>query len=497
MTAHFGIHLSKKCSFKTKHTLKRSTTVRRILKLTATWGVMLLCVITSSFSTAQSEVIFTVDQLQEDLSFWRNRLETKHPLIYLYRTKVEVDHFFDSLNSEIDHPMTEIEFFKLVAPVSWFLCDGHNTILPTNSVLDEMRETKLLLPFDLTYFEGRLHVIRNLSDNLEIKLGDEIKAINGIEVSKIREQILHLVPKEGNSDQLGIGVLNDLFRFYYHILYGFSDQHQLTIRYPDDSEMEFSTNSRNLTDIRATRTLRHPEFARIPRGIYFKELDEGKSAILTISTFDQETLKHSKQRFRPEIRGVFKQLKKSKTQNLIIDLRDNEGGNPDLVKVLLKHLFDHRFEQAKEFRIVKNPSAENFTDRTKKKWYPGFGIGKYSPAHTHFDGKILVLQNENTFSAGVEVLSVLRKYDRATFLGRESGGNPVIMGGFISKTRWKLPNTKLQFSSGTHCTLYEDFDKNTGRGIIPDIEIPRNLSDALNKKDACLEFALEMLREGK
>lgn len=471
--------------------------MRRNLKLTATWGLMLFCVITSSFSTAQSEAVFTVDQLQEDLSFWRNRLETKHPLIYLYRTKIEVDHFFDSLNSGLDHPMTEIEFYKHIAPVSSFLCDGHNSILPNNAVMDDMRETKLLLPFDLEYFDGRLYVVRNLSDNLDIKSGDEVKAINGIDVYEIREQILRLVPKEGNNDQLGIGVLNDLFRFYYHILYGFSDQQQLTIQYPDDSKKEFSVNSRNLNDIRATRTLKYPESTRVPRGIYFKKLDGGKNAILTISTFDQETLKHSKQRFRSEIRRIFRQLKKAETKNLIIDLRDNSGGNPDFVKVLLKHLFDHRFEQAKEFRIVKNPDAEEFYDRTKKKWLPWFGIGEFSPAHNHFDGEIIVLHDENTFSAGVVVLSILRKYGRARFIGTESGGNPAVMGGFIVKTSWELPNTKLQFSSGTHCTLYEDFDKNTGHGIIPDIEISRTLFDTLTKHDACLEFALDMLRKEK
>ena len=451
-----------------------------------------------TFVSAQTNVDleknYPASQLQTDFSFWRNRLETKHPLIYLYRTKTEVDHFFDSLSTAIDHPMTEIEFFKHIAPVSWFLCDGHNTILPSRAVMGEMRKTKLLLPFDLKYFDGRLHVVRNLSDNLDIKDGDEISAINGVDVYNMREQILHLVPKEGTNDQLGIGVLNDLFRFYYHILYGFSDSQALTIKYSDESEKEFSIRSRNLDDIRATRALRYPASARIPRGVHFKELDGGKNALLTISSFDQETLKHSGQRFRSEIRQIFKQLKKANTQNLILDLRDNHGGNPDFVKVLLKHLFDHRFEQAREFRVVKNPSAEDFYERTKKKWLPWFGIGKFSPAHNHFDGEIIVLHDENTFSAGVEVLSVLRKYDRASFVGSESGGNPIIMGGFIVKTDWELPNTKLRFSSGTHCTLYDDFEKNTGRGIIPGNEIKRSLDDVLMNRDACLEYALFMLR---
>lgn len=479
----------------------RSRTVDRFCKNTIKLSLVFVILIAHSFVFAQNqsseEKKFSVEELQSDLTFWRNRLETKHPLIYLYRTKAAVDHFFDSLNVGIDHPMAELEFFNHIAPVSSFLRDGHNTILPSETSLEEMRETKLLLPFDLEYFDDRLYVVRNLSDNLDIPQSAEITAINGVDVLEIRKELMRLVPQEGKNDQLAHAAVKDLFRFYYHIAYGFPDQIALTMRY---SEEPILVNCRNLKEIRATRLLRYSdEEPRIPRGIYFDTITRGlrssKSAILTISTFDQEAFKRSDQRFRKEIRTIFRQLKKSETENLIIDLRDNSGGNPDFVKCLLRRLFDHRFEQAKEFRIVQDPSAEDFAKRTKKKWYPGFGIGKFSPALNHFDGKLLVLCDENTFSAGVEVLSVLRKYDRATFLGTESGGNPVIMGGFIVKTRWKLPNTKLQFSSGTHCTLYEDFEKNTGRGIIPDIKVVPTLTDVLSGTDACLETALEILRK--
>ncbi|PHR35487.1 MAG: hypothetical protein COA38_02180 [Fluviicola sp.] len=463
---------------------------------------MIVSIIVGSFASAQSDTVadrkFSVVELRTDLSFWRNRLETKHPLIYLYQSKAEVDNYFDSLNWAIEQPMTEIEFFNHIAPVSSFLRDGHNTILPSDVSLNAMRKTKMLLPLDLKYFGEHLYVLRNLSANLTIKPGDEVSTINGVDVLEIKERLLRMVPQEGNNQQLAIGTINDLFRFYYQIVYGFPDHNELTIQYPDASEKQFSLESRNLKEIRAIRTLRYPKLPpRKPRGIYFEELEDGKNAILTISTFDQETLKHSKQRFRSEIRGIFRQLKKSKTENLILDLRDNPGGNPDFVKVVLKHLFDHRFEQAKEFRIVQRAGAENFNLRTRKKWYPWFGIGKFSPAHNHFDGKIVVLHDANTFSAGVEVLSVLRKYDRATFIGSESGGNPVIMGGFISKTQWELPNTKLQFSSGTHCRLFEDLEKNTGRGIIPDIEVVPDLFDTLTGYDSCLEYALEMIGQGE
>lgn len=439
-----------------------------------------------------SSKVFSVSELQSDLAFWRNRLETKHPLIYLYRTKAEVDHFFDSLNATITRPMSELEFFRHIAPVSSFLCDGHNSIIPSKSTIENMRTTHQLLPLELEYFEGGLYVVRNLSDQPDILLADEVYKINGIEASEMFDQLRLMVPHEGTNWQLAQGTINEHFRFYFHLFYGFEENYQLTMRYSDGSEKEFVVAGRTLDEIRTARSERYPADLRDePRGIFLKETLDPSIAVLEISTFDSELLRACKQHFRREIRGIFKQLKKSSTEKLILDVRNNNGGNPDFVKVVLKHLFDHRFEQSREFRIVKNPTEEAFYPRTKKKWYPWFGIGKFSPSRNHFDGELIVLQNENTFSAGVELLSVLQKYNRATFMGTESGGNPIIMGGYIVKTEWELPHTKLQFSSATHCSILDDLDKNTGRGVIPNIEIERDLFDTLTGYDACLEFAIE------
>lgn len=459
-----------------------------------------MALVTTTSVSAQDSLensrVFSVHELQTDLVFWRNRLETKHPLIYLYRPKYKVDHFFDSLYFAIDHPMSELEFFKHIAPVSSYLCDGHNTILPSKLTIESIRSDRQLFPFEVEYFDDRLHVIRNVSADEEILEGDEIKEINGIDVLEIRKNIMSLTPHEGHNEQLAVGTINDLFRFYYQLYYGFPDQYDITLQYSDDSQKSFVVPSQNLGEIRAFHEQRYPEDSiRSKHGIYYESFDEAKIGLLTITTFDAEAFKYNNQRFRSEIRRVFREIKHSKTEQLIIDLRDNEGGNPDFVKVLLKHLFDHCFEQAKEFRIVEHPGQEDFERRTEKKWYPWFGIGNFSPANNHFDGKLVVLHNENTFSAAVGVLSVLEKYDRATFIGTESGGNPIVMGGYINKTRWQLPNTSIQISSGVHCTLFNDLDQNTGRGIIPDIEIKRDLFDTLTNYDACLEFTLEYLRD--
>lgn len=105
--------------------------------------------------------------------------------------------------------------------------------------------------------------------------------------------------------------------------------------------------------------------------------------------------------------------------------------------------------------------------------------------------------NEGTFSAGVILASVLRKYNRAVFVGNETGGNPIIMAGYLIKTSWKLPNTKIQMGSGTLCTMYDDIRQNQGRGLVPDYIVKPEPEDILTKQDRYLLYTLDIIRNSK
>ena len=69
------------------------------------------------------------------------------------------------------------------------------------------------------------------------------------------------------------------------------------------------------------------------------------------------------------------------------------------------------------------------------------------------------------------------------------------MAGYLIKSSWELPNTKIQFGSGTLCTLYDDLDLNQGRGLVPDHIIKILPEDFLSSRDRCLEYALQLIKE--
>jgi hypothetical protein len=63
--------------------------------------------------------------LREDFQIMRHALEEAHGALYRYTNKSVLDHAFDTAYQKINHPLTALEFWALVAPVITQIKDGH------------------------------------------------------------------------------------------------------------------------------------------------------------------------------------------------------------------------------------------------------------------------------------------------------------------------------------------------------------------------------------
>lgn len=143
----------------------------------------------------------------------------------------------------------------------------------------------------------------------------------------------------------------------------------------------------------------------------------------------------------------------SNTDALIIDLRPNHGGEPEMVQFLASYLFDTTPVHLNDFFWREG-------NKTTQYWTLPNVSGK-----RYLDKSIYILTNEETFSAGEEFAYDLQALKRATVIGKTTGGgaNPgsevTIKGqfvAFIPNGRAINPFTKTNWE---------------GAGIKPDIEI--------------------------
>ncbi|MBC7884305.1 MAG: hypothetical protein H7X99_02440 [Saprospiraceae bacterium] len=462
-------------------------------------SLLLLVVILflSNVSVSQTETIdlqiFSVDELKEDFAFWRNRIEQKHPLVYLYATKNEIDRGFDSLYQQIDQPMTELDFIKILSPITSLIQDGHTYVIPSEMALGQIKMYNYLFPLELKFINERLYVTQDGSSSGVPLTGMEITSINAVSSKDMLSVFLTNLGRDGSNLQHAYATINKSFRHYFHTYFGFTKEFILTYRTMENVDSTCVIMGKSLASIQNVRLSRYPMVnISSTSNLQVTHIDSIQTAVLRIQTFSPDA---SNVKFKRVISNFFESIEKSNVENLIIDLRDNGGGNPNLVKFILQHLFDESFEQAMECRIVQKSSEDIFSERTRKKWYPWYGIGSFKPKKNNFKGNLYVLVNEGTFSAGVIFSSVLRKYNRAVFVGNETGGNPIIMAGYLVKTSWKLPNTKIQMGSGTLCTIYDDIHRNQGRGLVPDYIVKPASEDILSIHDRCLHYTLEIIRD--
>jgi peptidase S41-like protein len=148
------------------------------------------------------------------------------------------------------------------------------------------------------------------------------------------------------------------------------------------------------------------------------------------------------------------------THALIIDLRDNGGGKPEMVALIASYLFDHRTHLGDLW--------DRYADSTHHYWtqdsVPGRRFGSAKPVY--------VLTSAHTFSAAEEFAYDLQALKRVTVVGETTGGgaHPASEGRLGDHFAINVPwGNSINPITGTNWERV---------GVLPDLKVPA--SDALD-----------------
>lgn len=402
--------------------------------------------------------IYTIEQLQEDWDYYRHKLESLHPNQTLYLSKPELTHLLDSLRNSLITPMTELEFYKHIAVINQYIRDGHSLILPSKQVNQYHNSFSKFWPIQLAHANGVWVVTEHYTEHnqLPVPIGANILQINGLPMFSIWNELLSRQVRDGHNLAYAEWVLQNYFREYYSYLFG----------HPKEFEVTYSFAGKTVqTSVQASPkdsllAYRQPS-ALLPKSKKTAvnwTIDQKQSmALLTIKTFHRQVLRQDyRQQFKREIRQGFRAIRNSDIQHLVLDLRDNQGGDLIYGVYLLAHLLD------KPFKIVQNYQKMNHGELV-----PAHGpcSGWHKPKKHSYTGGLDVWLNGGSFSNSVIVASCLEQNNRANFYGSESGGNPHILAGNAKSLT--LPHTKIRVDLPTKRFILTSLENNTGRGILP------------------------------
>lgn len=427
-------------------------------------------------ATVPTELI-AADLLKTDFRVFREALEKNHAGLYTYRSKQEVDRILDSCYQALAKPMTQLEFGKPILQMISAIQDGHTGSNVPRLLMRHYKEHEKVFPVHPYFVNDKAYVLCGTG----LAAGTEIVKIDGKPVGELAREIYRYLPSDGAITSKKRQQLNDeAFPILYHWIFGHKDTFE--VQYKSKTGV---TETSKLTAIATSDfTCDYQKKQNNARPLQMTLLANA-TALLTIKTFDNGRISRANMDFKDFLDSAFAVIKNRKITSLIVDVRDNGGGDDNYGALLYSYL------SQKPFRYFASKASNTHTVKPDEN--PLLGIQKPQP--DSFAGKVYTLTNGISFSTTADFCATARSNKRAIFVGEETGGGYYgnTSGG---RTEVTLPNSGIvvniplyKYLNAVQKTELPD------RGIIPDYPVYSRIDDILQQKDVELAMALWLIKQ--
>lgn len=463
---------------------------------------------------------YSPKELQEDFLIFKKALETTYPSLYRFTDSSTISKYLDDQFDLLNKPTTATSFYKIIVLACSKANDEHLIPTPSQDYYQYLQTSNHYFPFSLKVIDRRLYVLKNFNLENTLPIGAEILSINGHSAEDILNTLTETIPSDGYIQTFNIRHLEDysmtqnenLFDLNYPIFFEDSNSFKIEFIHPQNN------SGKKTVTLPGLNYKSYKDFYQQRIGykapLEFKYL-KPEIAYLRISSFLKYHRNDFKQDFYKLYDSIFQQLKQKNTKNLILDLRNNEGGDgtgEKLITYLLTKPYKH-YDYTEEM-FTGYPPVVDYLENGKDLFFIDSLVyktnsGKYrlkkeyfnnlykiqQPDKNNFKGRLFVLINGASGSMASVVATFLKAQKRAIFIGEESGGT---MEGNTSDgfAKLELPNTKIRVEIPlTRKINNVEFIK--GRGVFPDYTIPLNMENLKKGIDAELNFALDLVSSTK
>lgn len=487
------------------------------------WFVFLLIILLPACSTSHYTFNqkYPAPELKEDVIILKKVLEANHPSLYWYTPKDSIDYYFDKVINSIKDSLTEVQFHNKVSrAVSKIRC-GHTAVRFSKKYNKQFAQHWYpVFPLYLKTWKDSLVVVLNdFSKDPVFTRGTIITSINGISNKTILDSIFQFICADGYSGNYKSQVVSGSFPIWYKTIFGLDSSYHIT--YINPAGEEKTATIKNFTpqidtakkkgpasETKQTHRLTHHRLRQIrlqgKRAMY---IDTSiNSAYIRLATF-------SGNRLRKFFRQSFRKIHQEQIKNVVIDLRENGGGNIDKSILLTKYLKDSSFKLADTVAAISRKfKYRRYIRQWWLYWFPmHFAARKMSDGRIHdhrfethyfrpklqyhFDGHLYLIQGGYTFSAASMFTASMKGQKNVTIVGEESGG------GYYGNSAMHLPEIKLPYSKirvvlPMYRLVMNHNRKKDGRGVIPDIQLEPS-SEAIKKGvDPKMKTIREMILAG-
>ena len=440
---------------------------------------------------APVEKQFSPEEMIEDINTMIRTFEDVHPDLYCYTSKTEIDALKSELIRSLTRPLVEREFVQVVARLAAKFGDGHTSVsLALPSRRTYVDNGGLIFPIDIKRTAGGVLVRRNYSDNSTLAPGDRIIAINGVDVDQLFAQLLD----EVSGEELAYRTVEVEGAFKPMLwIHGIMPPFRIDFQSKQAGQRKTETVQGLAAQVLTGR--QRAAAGGLPTGPYqYETLAPG------IGYLNFRSMGGDMAAFEAFLDITFKRIRADKAKGLIVDLRENGGGNSALGESLLSYVTNKPYKMSDRKEWKASRQYREFI-KSNIRFFP---YAKYLEAKDgeivvfkdemirpkdnalRFDGPVCFLIGRRTFSSAMMVANAVGDFKLATLIGEETGDPPTSFGELYF---FNLPHSKLAINVSTAHFVRANGDAADKHPVLPDIRVTPTQGDLERQVDAVLEFA--------
>ncbi len=375
------------------------------------------------------------EEIRKDLDYFLQKVEQSHPNPFLHITKSNFEQKLRKISEDlIELPVLGLKLQQLISQIQ----DSHTQISLNKKILGNE-----CYPLRFKSFADGTYLIKSNSENQKF-LGMKLKRINQRPLNKIKKLLEAIIPNE-NSVSYGyyfVRFLHEPEILCYLNIVKFPSSAVYELEDKQGKTYILSTEPKSIN----TELLEIKDDIKISEDtLYEKEIYWTKYIESTHTYY----LQYNSCELRDEfpIEKIVEEIRNQAIEKLVVDLRNNKGGDSDVLQPLLKYL--------------------NNQDNK----YPLF-----------------IITSSDTFSSAVINAIELSKIKNCTIVGDIPHGSPTHFGEVVHFT---LPSSKLDFQSSTQLFEYQPYS--LGETLKIDIFLPETFEEYYSGVDKQMRYIENLL----
>jgi hypothetical protein len=437
---------------------------------------------------APGEPVFTPDEIRADLKMaWATMIDVS-PDPFFSSNRQQVEALYHHTLASLTRPMTERELFIPLASVFGALNCGHVGL----SFSKRLNSAAFRFPLEIDLTDDN-SVIVTEDVSRTIPFGSTLVSVNGVSAARIRD--LTFAMEGAETPALRRTKIPDSSAWPTIALCGPGPTYDVAWTTPDGKSV-----SGNIA--RPAKVTQASDEGRLANPYTFSAIHHGRVGYLNYLSCEDVP------RMKTFIADVVADMRAAGIRDLIIDIRNNRGGDSRVSDEMWRCLSAKPFKQiggfiCKSSRLLKRRTGyeQYLTSYGSEAWHaPNGAIMRYiegpdtdlvSPAaaENRFTGSVYLFISAGTFSSGMNCAVAAKDYGLATLVGEETG-EPVISAGELFD--FDTPNVGLGVFVPTK--LFEGPKPHPpNQGVLPDIHVATSPADKAAKRDPVLERTLALI----